>query len=128
MNPNQFCSLNRVVLMMKIVVKSVDFHADTKLVTYIEQKLSRLNRYFERSIQADVHLKLQDTGGRVREKLVEIRLNIPGNALMDKRSGKTFESAAMASIEGLKRQLLRHKEKVTMHGRGVEPIVFDQEE
>lgn len=52
--------------MMKIVVKSVDFHADTKLVAYIEQKLSRLNRYFDKMIQADVHLKLQDTGGRVR--------------------------------------------------------------
>lgn len=113
--------------MMKIVVKSVDFHADSKLVAYIEQKLSRLNRYFDKMIQADVHLKLQDTGGRVREKLVEIRLNLPGNALMDKRSGKTFETAAVASVEALKRQLVRHKEKTLMHGRGMEPTIIDQE-
>lgn len=108
--------------MMKIVVKSVDFHADSKLVAYIEQKLTRLNRYFERAIQADVHLKLQDTGSKVREKLVEIRLDIPGNALIDKKSGKTFETATTAAVEALKRQLVRHKEKVTMHGRGSKPI------
>ncbi|HOY07329.1 MAG TPA: ribosome-associated translation inhibitor RaiA [Saprospiraceae bacterium] len=113
--------------MMKIVVKSVDFHADTKLVAYIEQKLSRLNRYFDKMIQADVHLKLQDTGGRVREKLVEIRLGIPGNDLIDKKSGKTFETAASAAIEALKRQIVRHKEKTSMHGRGVEPTIIDQE-
>lgn len=113
--------------MMKIVVKSVDFHADSKLIAYIEEKLSRLNRYFDKAIQADVHLKLQDTGGKIREKLVEIRLHIPGNALMDKRSGKTFETAAVASVEALKRQLLRHKEKSTTYGRGVEPIIVDQE-
>ncbi len=114
--------------MMKIVVKSVDFHADTKLVEYIEQKLSRLNRYFEKTIQAEVHLKVQDTGAKVREKQVEIRLQIPGNDLIDKKAGKTFESAVMASIETLKRQLVRHKEKVSTHPRGAElPIVADLE-
>ena len=114
--------------MMKIVVKSVDFHADTKLVEYIEQKLSRLNRYFEKAIQAEVHLKVQDTGSKIREKQVEIRLHIPGNDLMDKKAGKTFESAVVASIETLKRQLVRHKEKVSAHPRGAElPVVVDQE-
>lgn len=114
--------------MMKIVVKSVDFHADTKLVAYIEQKLSRLNRYFEKAIQADVHLKLQDTGGKVRDKLVEIRLNIPGNDLIDKKSGKTFETAVASAVDALKRQLVRHKERVTMHGRGAEPVLIEEEE
>lgn len=113
--------------MMKIVVKSVDFHADAKLVGYIEQKLNRLGRYFDKPIQADVHLKLQDTGAKFREKLVEIRLNVPGNSLIDKKSGKTFETATSAAIETLKRQLVRHKEKVTTHGRGAEPVIVDQD-
>ncbi len=104
--------------MMKIVVKSLDFHADSKLVAYIEQKLSRLNRYFDKTIQAEVHLKLQDTGGKVRDKQVEIRLHIPGNDLMDKKTGKSFETALMSSVETLKRQLLRHKGKISAHPRG----------
>ena len=113
--------------MMKIVVKSVDFHADAKLVGFIEQKLNRLGRYFDKPIQADVHLKLQDTGSKFREKLVEIRLNVPGNALIDKKSGKKFETATTAAIETLKRQLVRHKEKTGTHRRGVEPVMVDED-
>lgn len=105
--------------MMKIVVKSLDFHADSKLVTYIEQKVSRLNRYFDKTILAEVHLKLQDTGGKIRDKQVEIRLHIPGNDLIDKKMGKSFETALTASVETLKRQLLRHKGKISAHPRGV---------
>ncbi len=44
---NQIRSLLKIVaIMMKISVKSVHFHADAKLIEYVEEKLSRLNRYF----------------------------------------------------------------------------------
>ncbi len=98
--------------MMNISVKSVHFHADQKLVTYIEKKISRLNRYFERSnVEAEVHLKLQENGGRVQDKITEIKLHVPGGWVMDKKTSKTFESAITASVDTLKRQLVRHKEK-----------------
>lgn len=103
---------------MNISVKSVHFHADQKLVTYIEKKMNRLNRYFDRNnIEAEVHLKLQDTGSRVQDKITEIKLHVPGGWVMDKKTGKTFESAITASVDTLKRQLVRHKEKLNDHGR-----------
>lgn len=98
---------------MNISVKSVHFHADTKLVTYVEKKLSRLSRLFDRIVDVEVHLKLQDSGGRVQEKIAEIRMHIPGGWLMDKKTGKTFESAVNASVDTLKRQLSRHKERMS---------------
>lgn len=108
---------------MKISVKSLHFSADSKLVEYVEKKLSRLNRYFERSVDAEVHLKLQDTGGRVQDKITEIRLHVPGGWLMDKKTGKTFEEAVDESVDTLKRQLLRYKEKISNrhhHSAGLE--------
>jgi putative sigma-54 modulation protein len=102
--------------MMKIQVKSVHFHADSKLVSFIEKKLTRLSRYFDHgTVEADVHLKLQETGGAVREKITEVILKVPGNNLIDKKTGKTFEEAITSSAETLKRQLIKHKEKVTTH-------------
>jgi len=99
---------------MKIHVKSVHFHADAKLVAFIEKKLTRLARYFDHgTIDAEVHLKLQDTGGPVREKITEIILKVPGNNLIDKKSAYSFEEAITASSETLKRQLVRYKEKIT---------------
>lgn len=104
---------------MKISVKSVHFHADSKLIGFIEKKLSRLSRYFDRGmVDAEVNLKLQDNGGRVREKITEVRLRLPGNDLIDKKSDTTFEAAITASAETLKRQLVRHKEKVVDHKAG----------
>lgn len=99
--------------MMKISVKSVHFHADEKLIEYVEQKLSRLNRYFERAVEAEVHLKLQDTGSKIQDKITEIKIHVPGGWLMDKKTGESFETAITASVDTLKRQLVRHKEKMT---------------
>ncbi|MBV6442173.1 MAG: ribosome-associated translation inhibitor RaiA [Haliscomenobacteraceae bacterium CHB4] len=104
--------------MMNISVKSVHFHADQKLVTYIEKKINRLNRYFDRSnVEAEVQLKLQDNGSRVQDKITEIKLHVPGGWVMDKKTSKTFESAITASVDTLKRQLVRHKEKINGPGR-----------
>ncbi len=108
--------------MMKVSVQSIHFHADTKLLDFIEKKLTRLDRYFEknRSIEAEVSLKLQDTGGQVHEKIIEVKLHIPGGWLIDKKTGRSFESAITASTDTLKRQLLRHKERITTYPRSID--------
>lgn len=108
---------------MNISVKSVHFHADSKLVAFVEKKLSRLSRLFDRIVDVEVHLKLQDSGGRVQEKIAEIRMHVPGGWLMDKKTGKTFESAVSASVDTLKRQLSRYKDRLTDHSN---PRATDQ--
>ena len=105
--------------MMNISVKSVHFHADEKLLDYVDQKLSRLNRYFDRTVEAEVHLKLQDTGGPIHEKIAEVKIHVPGGWMMDKRTGRTFEAAITASADGLKRQLTRYKERMAERGPGI---------
>ncbi|MEY3239162.1 MAG: hypothetical protein RIR11_600 [Bacteroidota bacterium] len=97
--------------MMNIVVKAIDFSADSKLIEFIEKKLRRLSKYFNREIKAEVHLKLQNTGSSIKQKIAEIHLQIPGAWLVDKKSDLTFENAILASTETLKRQLIRYKEK-----------------
>ena len=96
---------------MNISVKAIHFNADSKLVAFIEEKLQRLSKYFDREITAEVHLKLQSTGGSVRQKITEIHLHVPGGWIVDKKSDLTFESAVNASFDTLKRQLIRFKEK-----------------
>jgi putative sigma-54 modulation protein len=103
--------------MMKVSVQSIHFNADAKLVEFIEKKLSKLDRYFDKSraIEAEVCLKLQDTGRQIQEKVIEVKLHVPGGWMIDKKTGQTFESAISASTDTLKRQLLRHKDRVTTH-------------
>lgn len=101
--------------MMKVSVQSIHFQADAKLVEFIEKKIQRLTRYFDknRSVEAEVHLKLQETGGPIHEKIIEVKLQVPGGWLIDKKTGRSFESAITASADTLKRQLLRHKERTS---------------
>jgi putative sigma-54 modulation protein len=96
---------------MNISVKSVHFHADSKLVSHVEKKLSRLGRIYDQIVDVEVCLKLQDTGSKVQEKIAEVRMHVPGGWLLDKKTGKTFESAINASAETLRRQLARYKDK-----------------
>ncbi|HAD11270.1 MAG TPA: ribosome-associated translation inhibitor RaiA [Saprospirales bacterium] len=106
---------------MKVSVQSIHFNADAKLIEFIEKKLMRLDRYFDkkRPIEAEVHLKLQDTGRQIQEKVIEIKLHVPGGWVIDKKTGRTFESAVTASTDTLKRQLLRHKGRVTTHEHNI---------
>jgi len=103
--------------MMKVNVQSIHFRADAKLVEFIEKKLMRLNRYLDknRNVEAEVSLKLQDTGSQINDKIIEIKLQVPGGWMIDKKTGRTFEAAITASADTLKRQLLRHKDRTTTH-------------
>ena len=95
---------------MKVNMQAVHFTADQKLVDFIEKKLSKLDQFYDRITSADVYLKLENTG-QVKDKIAEIHINVPGTSLITKESQKTFEAAVDLSIDSLKRQIKRHKEK-----------------
>lgn len=112
---------------MKVSVKSIHFSADSKLIHYVEQKLEKLNRVFDKIFEVEVHLKLQDTGGKIREKITEVHMHLPGGWIVDKKTGKTFENALNASMNTLRRQVVRHKEHLTqrhtVHGANVKDLI-----
>lgn len=96
---------------MKVHTEAVQFKADIKLVDFIEKKLSKLDQYFDHILEAQVVLKLENSG-QVRDKIAEIRLNVPGEVIFAKESSKTFEAAVDEAADALKRQLIKHKEKI----------------
>lgn len=96
---------------MKIHTQSVHFDADAKLIEFIEQKVSKLERFFDHIIMADVILRLENNG-QVRDKIAEIKIKVPGTVLIAKETEKSFEAAIDASTEALRRQLIKHKERM----------------
>ena len=59
---------------MKIHLTAIHFDADQKLIDYIEKKASKLNQFFDRITDAQVFLKLENSG-QVRDKIVELNLS-----------------------------------------------------
>ncbi len=96
---------------MKVQIESLHFKADDKLVAYVEKKLNKLDKYFDKIIDARVTLKLENSG-KVKDKIVEVRLAVPGNDVFASESKKTFEAATDLVSDTLKRLLIKHKEKM----------------
>jgi putative sigma-54 modulation protein len=96
---------------MNIKIHSVHFDADKKLLDFIEARVEKMNQFFEGIIAAEVFLRLENAQD-LDNKIVEIKLEIPGNDLFAKRQTSSFESATDQTVDALKRQLAKVKEKM----------------
>lgn len=99
---------------MTINIKSPQVSPDAKLVTYIEKKLSKLETFYDRITDADAVLKLENAG-QIKDKIVEIKMHVPGEVLFVKEVDKTFEAAADSAADTMKRKLIKFKERQRAH-------------
>ncbi len=95
---------------MTVQIQSLHFDADKKLLAFVEERVEKLTLYYDGIIKSEVILKL-DKGESVDNKIAEIKLHIAGNDLFAKKNCKSFEEAIDTSIDALKAQVKKHKEK-----------------
>ncbi|MEI7982162.1 MAG: ribosome-associated translation inhibitor RaiA [Bacteroidota bacterium] len=96
---------------MNVKINSVHFKADKKLEAFINEKLDKLHTFFDGVIGSEVVLKMDNSETR-ENKIAEVRLIIKGYDLFAKKEAITFEAAVDLAAEALRKQLVRHKEKV----------------
>jgi len=99
---------------MKLQMQSVHFDADVKLTDFIQKKADKLETFYDRIIDGEVIMRLEPDDNR-ENKLIEIKLNIPGEQLFAEKRAGSFEAAADEAVEALRRQLKKHKEKHFVH-------------
>ena len=96
---------------MDIKVHSIHFDADVSLLEFINSKLKKLIQYYVDILGAEVFLRL-DRSQDLENKVVEVRLSIPGNELFAKKQTKSFEESTDLCVEALRRQIMKHKTKL----------------
>lgn len=96
---------------MKVQMHSIRFDADQKLIDYIQKKIDKLDKFYDRVIDGEVYMRL-DKDDNMENKIIELKLNIPGTQLFVKERSKTFEAATDVAVDALKRQLTKHKDKL----------------
>jgi len=96
---------------MKISVQSVNFNIDNDLMKYIEKKVNNLEKFHDQILGAEVFLKVQSASEK-ENKTTEVKINLPGNDIVMKKQSKTFEEGVSMSVDSLKRQLVKRKEKL----------------
>jgi putative sigma-54 modulation protein len=95
---------------MKLQMHSIHFDADQRLIDFIQKKANKLDTFYEHIVDGEVFLRLVKKESR-ENKMVEIKLNIPGTQLFAKEQSDSFEAATDMAVEALRRQIKKHKEK-----------------
>lgn len=96
---------------MKVNVHAVNFTVDRKLVGYVQERLNRLEKYYDKVVYSDVFFKLDNNNAK-ENKIAEIKINVPGDEFIVKKQCKTFEEAVELCADSMERLLMKRKQKV----------------
>jgi len=96
---------------MKVNVHAVNFNVDRKLIGYVQDRLNRLEKYYDRVVNSDVYFKLDNTSEK-QNKIAEIKITVPGDEFIVKKQCKSFEEAVELAADCMERLLMKRKEKV----------------
>ncbi len=99
---------------MKVNTQSVNFNADRKLIDFIQKRMDKLEQFYDKVIQSDVYLKLDNTNLK-ENKIFEARVSVPGDRIVVKKQCKSFEEGADSAASTIERQLKKRKEKLRAH-------------
>lgn len=97
---------------MNVNIQTVRFDADQKLIEYVTKKVEKLNTYHDKIIRADVYLKLDNVVHNIKDKVAEIKVQIPKHELFVKASSKSFEESFDNALDSIINQIKRKKEKM----------------
>ena len=96
---------------MNVNIQTLHFEADTKLVSYVEKKLSKLGQFHERITKVDVFLKLDNVVHNIKDKIVEIYVHVPRHDFFVKHYSKSFEESFDSALDSVITQIKRKKQK-----------------
>lgn len=95
---------------MKLQVHSIHFNADAKLIDFIQKKLDKLETFYDRLVDGEVFLRLNNEG--IDNKTVEVKLRVPGSQLFAIEKARTFEEATDLAANALRIQLKKFKQRL----------------
>jgi putative sigma-54 modulation protein len=105
---------NLIVFIMKVNVHAVNFNVDRKLIGYVQGRMDKLEKYYDRVVCSDVFFKLDNS--TVKEnKIAEIKISVPGDEFIVKKQCKSFEEAVELAADSIERLLVKRKQKVRAH-------------
>ncbi len=96
---------------MKVNAQSVNFNADATLIQFVQNRLDKLETFYDKVVSSDVYLKVENTSSK-ENKIVEIKLQVPKDKFIVKKQCKSFEEAVDSACSSLERKLKKRKEKM----------------
>lgn len=95
---------------MNINFQSVNYNSDSKLIDFAEKRIKKISQFYLNIIDVFIYTKIENASDRVN-KLAELKICIPGDDVVVKKTAKSFEEAISLAADSAERILKRHKEK-----------------
>ena len=95
---------------MDIKVQTIHFDASQQLEDFIQKKVSKLDKYHDGILSAEVVLKVvkPETSNN---KNALIKLSVSGQEFFAEKTSNTFEEAVADGVEAIEKQIVKFKEK-----------------
>lgn len=98
---------------MQVNTQTVNFNADGELMEFLQNRVNKLEQFYDKVISSEVYLKVQKTSGK-ENKIVEIKVNVPKDNFIVKKQCKSFEEAIDSACNSLERKLIKRKQKLRL--------------
>ena len=95
---------------MDTQMHAIHFKADQKLLSFIQERLNKLEQFNDQIVSAEVYLRL-DKDREKENKITEIKIHVPGKEMFAKKQCKSFEEATNVAVEALRRQIMKDKNR-----------------
>jgi putative sigma-54 modulation protein len=95
---------------MEISIQSLHFDASKQLVEYINKKVVKLDQYVDKSVAAQVTLRVVKSDDR-ENKEASLKLLLPEGELFASKQTDTFEESVALAVDAIVKQIGRYKEK-----------------
>lgn len=96
---------------MNISVNDVNFNSKQELRDYAKSKVEKLYHMYDQIIGIEVIFRLENNTHE-DNKTTEIKVKVPGTDLFAKKTAKTFEESTDSSLEALRKQVEKHKDRL----------------
>ena len=95
---------------MEISIQSLHFDASKQLVEYINKKVAKLDQYVDKSVAAQVTLRVVKSEDR-ENKEASLKLLLPEGELFASKQTDSFEESVALVVDAIVKQIGRYKEK-----------------
>ena len=96
---------------MEVRIQSIHFDAAEQLRTFVQKKVSKLEKYYEDITGVEVSLRVVKPE-TAENKEAGIKVLVPNSEFYASKVCNTFEEAVDECVVALEKQLVKHKEKL----------------
>ena len=87
---------------MQVNFQSVNYTADIKLVEFTQKRMDKITHFYNQIVDIYVYTKVENTADRIN-KFAELKIGIPGDDVVVKKTAKSFEEAINTAADAAER-------------------------